>query len=247
MQAHFPHPIEQLPKRRAEGLLKAITSYYAIALVIATACAILFGWLADEVLDREFASINGRILLAIHAERTPALDVVAFTATFLGSATGIALIGCAIAAALAILERWVDLATLAAVLLGAAVLGFTFKLLFHQVRPEVFKPLVIEDNFSFPSGHSLTSFSLWGFFAWWIVSLGPKEVWRWLLAALGLLIAVSVALSRLYLGVHWPTDVLAGMFLGFSWVGVCATGQRWLTRHARRERRKLLAAQSESV
>ena len=84
------------------------------------------------------------------------------------------------------------------------------------------------------------SFAVWGFFAWWIVSIRPREKWRWVVAALGLTIALLVALSRLYLGVHWPTDVVAGMLIAFSWIGVCAMGQRWLTRHARRERYRQL-------
>ncbi|MDP4199956.1 MAG: phosphatase PAP2 family protein [Bacteroidota bacterium] len=244
---HHPHPIEDLPASRAQKLLRALTSYYAIALAVAVVCAWGFGWLADEVLDHEFTVANTSILLTIHAHRTATLDQIAFLASGIGSATGITIIGIALVLALLIMNRYVDLGTLAAVLLGATVLMLTFKLLFHQVRPHVFEPLVRETNFSFPSGHSLTSFSLWGFLAWWIVSMNHRQVWRWILGILGLGIAVLVALSRLYLGVHWPTDVVAGMLLGFSWVGVCVTGQHWLTRHARRERRRLRAQRMKSA
>jgi membrane-associated phospholipid phosphatase len=234
---HLHHPIETLPRSRVEKLLKALTSYYTIALAIAIIFAWLFGWLADEVLEREFTSINTAILLNIHAHHTPVLDNLALTITSIGSPIGIVIIGIIFISSLLLMKRYVDLGTFAVVLIGSAVLQLTFKLLFHQVRPRVFEPLVVENDFSFPSGHSLTSFAIWGFFAWWIISLNARIVWRWVLGALGLSIGFLVALSRLYAGVHWPTDVLAGMLLAFAWIGICVTGQRWLTRHARRERR----------
>jgi undecaprenyl-diphosphatase len=240
---HHPHPIEKLPPSRSRRLLKALTSYYGIALLVAIACTYGFSWLADEVLEGEFGNLNSSVLLAIHAHRSVTLDNLAFTVTWLGSSWGVMTIGVLLTGALLLMRRYVDLATFAAVLVGATLMVATFKLVFHQLRPQVFTPLVVESNYSFPSGHSLTSFALWGFFAWWIVSIRPKDVWRWALALLGIVIAALVALSRLYLGVHWPTDVTAGVFLGFGWVAVCAVGQRWLTRHARRERRQMIEGQ----
>ncbi len=234
------HPIEQLTTRRVERLLKILTSYYFIALAIGASFAYLFGWLADEVTENEFGVDNAAILLHIHSFRTPMLDRFAFDLTFLGSALGIIILSALIIGGLWLLKRYVEIGMYAAVLIGASVMVVTLKLFFHQLRPQVFPPLVHETSYSFPSGHSLTSFAVWGFVAWWIVSLDPKQLWRWLLGLLSVMVAALVALSRLYLGVHWPTDVLAGFFLGFGWVAVCALGHRWLTRHARQERREQL-------
>lgn len=232
------HPLEDLTRSRSQRLLRALTSYYAIALGVAIVCAVVFGWLAEEVMEKEFTAINTSILLAIHAHDTPTLDTIALDTTNLGSALGIVIIGGILAGCILLMKRYVDLGTFAGVLIGSTIISVSFKFLFHQVRPAVFVSLAPETSYSFPSGHSMSSFSVWGFFAWWIISLGPKDVWRWLLAFLGIVIATAVALSRLYLGVHWPTDVIAGMLLAVSWIGVCVTGQRWLTRNARRERRK---------
>lgn len=239
-ELHDQHIIEQLPPSRAQKLLKIITSYYFIALAIGAGFTYLFGWLAEEVTENEFGVDNTAILLHIHAFRSPLLDGIAFTFTWIGSPVGIVLISILIVAGLWLRKRYVDIGMYGAVLIGASVMVLTLKIFFHQLRPQVFPPLVHETSFSFPSGHSLTSFSAWGFVAWWVVSIDPRKVWRWVLGALGVLVAALVALSRLYLGVHWPTDVLAGFFLGFGWVAVCAFGQRWLTRHARRERKKQL-------
>lgn len=234
-----PHnPLERLPGARARTLLTIITSYYAIALAIGAAFAYLFGWLADEVTENEFGVDNRAILLQIHALRSPLLDRVAFDLTFFGSTYGIIFISLVVIGTLVLLRQYVDIGMYVAVILGATVMVLIFKIFFHQLRPQVFPPLVKETSYSFPSGHSLTSFAVRGFVAWWIVSLGPRQIWRWFLGLLCAIVAAMVALSRLYLGVHWPTDVLAGLFLGFGWVAVCALGHRWLTRRARRERRK---------
>src|SRR5579883_1591579 len=237
---HDIHPLEQLQRTRTQKLLKAVTSYYAFTLLIAAAFAYLFGWLADEVMEQEWFIPNSSILLRIHFYRSPVLDRLAFDITWLGSSGGIITLSVLVVAGLWMLRRYVDLGTYAAVMIGASVMVLTLKVLFHQARPQVFPPLVHESNYSFPSGHSLTSFAVWGFMAWWVVSIEPREAWRWVLGLLSLCVAALVALSRLYLGVHWPTDVLAGMFLAFGWVALCITGHRWLTRHARRERREQL-------
>ncbi|HEY3875339.1 MAG TPA: phosphatase PAP2 family protein [Candidatus Kapabacteria bacterium] len=232
--------LEEIPQAGASKLYRVVTSYYFYALLIAVICAGIFGWLADQVTDHTVGGFNRSILLAIHARQTPTLDSLALHITWLGSTYGIATLGLLFTAAFLLMKRYVDLATMAAVLIGASLMVVTLKLVFHNPRPQVFPPLVQETNFSFPSGHSLTSFAIWGFFAWWMVSLQVRNLWRWLLGLLGILVAASVALSRLYLGVHWPTDVLAGLLLGFGWVALCATGNRWFTRHARRERREML-------
>jgi hypothetical protein len=162
---HQRHPLERLPSSRAQKVLKALTSYYGIALVIAIGCAYVFGWVADEVGEGEWGNMNSSILLSIHSHQSPTLDTIAFMVTGLGSTWGVLIIGGSLAIAMWMLQRYVDLVTFAAALLGASLMVGTFKLLFHQVRPQVFTPLVQESNYSFPSGHSLTSFALWGFVA----------------------------------------------------------------------------------
>src|SRR5204863_9227182 len=146
-------PIEQLPARRTPELVAALTSDYATALAIAGIYTIAFDWLADEVLEKEFVKINTTILVSIHAWETPTLDRIALLITSLGSGYGITSIGLALAAALIISKRYVDLATLVAVLIGASLIVFSFKLFFHQSRPQVFTQLAPEHDYSFPSGH----------------------------------------------------------------------------------------------
>jgi len=217
---------------------KAIGSYYGIALLISVAGTFAFVELAEEVLEKEFTSMNDSILLAIHAHQSPWLETLAFFFTNLGSGIGITLMSLFMAVALYQKKRFIDLWVFIALIVGAALQVYFLKILFHQIRPRVFNPLAVETSFSFPSGHSLVSFCFWGFVGWWIVEQDHQDWWRWALGIVCLGIAGCVALSRLYLGVHWPTDVLAGAFLAAGWLGACLTGQRWLTRKARAERKK---------
>lgn len=233
-----PHPIELLRLPKAERLIEILTTYLAIALGVGILFGGLFAWLASEVIERDFAKINESMLLWIHSFRSDELTNIALFMSDAGSVFGIVTFGLLLCLMLFLKRRYVDIGTLIVTLVGSAAMVFAFKLMFHQVRPHVFQPLVLEKDFSFPSGHSTMSFTLCGFYAWWIVSVKRQDVWRWLLAVFVLGLAFFVALSRLYLGVHWPTDVLGGALLAFAWVGVCVAGQRWLTHRARREKVK---------
>lgn len=220
---------------RSQRMLKLLGSYYVISLGIAMLALLVFVWLADEVLEQEFATMNRSILLWVHGFASPGLTKAAFVFTDLGSVLGVTLLAICFGALLARARHYWDMGTLAGVLIGGALLVFALKGIFQQVRPHVFTPYVTELNFSFPSGHSLISFSFWGYVAAWLVHQGPRDLWRWLVGGLCLGIAACVAFSRLYLGVHWPTDVLAGMIIATFWVTACLTAKRWaLERRNRR-------------
>jgi undecaprenyl-diphosphatase len=117
---------------------------------------------------------------------------------------------------------------------GAGVLDGTLKLAFHRLRPDPFfgaKPT----TYSFPSGHALISFCFYGLIAG-MVNFQLEKRWQRALVwcAAGLLIGM-IGLSRIYLGVHWPTDVVAGYAAAMIWMGsVGVMARRVEARRARR-------------
>lgn len=115
----------------------------------------------------------------------------------------------------------------AAVVLGAAV-GATFlidgfKNLYGRVRPPVAQRLVVETNPALPSGHALGSIVVLGVLAAVVVLVAHRTLIRAGAVALAVVGVALIGVSRLYLGVHWLTDVVAGWFLGGAWLAVCVT------------------------
>ena len=99
---------------------------------------------------------------------------------------------------------------------GAVGVNLVAKEFFERVRPDLFEQLTPITNSSFPSGHAMGSFAFW-LTCWLVVSrLAPG--WRWFAGIVGCLFAVGVGASRLYLQVHYPSDVLAGWALSTAWV-----------------------------
>lgn len=104
---------------------------------------------------------------------------------------------------------------------GGAVLSYVLKLAFSKPRPELWPRLISEETFSYPSGHALGSMVLYGFMSYILASLYPRsaKVFYWIATVL----ITAIGFSRLYLGVHWPTDIIAGHGIGFLWISVCIT------------------------
>jgi undecaprenyl-diphosphatase len=109
---------------------------------------------------------------------------------------------------------------IAAVMLGEELLVLTIKQLADRVRP-AFNPAAATLGPSFPSGHSATAAA---FYATAALLIGRHRTrpWRAVLIGLAVGIAVAVAASRVLLDVHWLTDVIAGLALGWAWFAVCA-------------------------
>lgn len=174
---------------------------------------LIVGFIAEEVLEQERIAFEVPFLLALHSHATPALDRLALLFTNVGGASVIAP-----ASALILLFLWLKRRSLALFwavsVAGASVLDLVMKLIFHRPRPELWPRLVQEQDFGFPSGHSMYSAA----FVTALILLAWRTPFRPLVLVLGVLFSGAVGWSRLYLGVHYPTDVLAGWLSGLAWV-----------------------------
>lgn len=180
-------------------------------IVIAIAVAVFVG-LAIWVTTGNSASFDLAVIHAIQSVRTPALDDAVAYFTLFGSTPGV-IIAIALTAGWAALrgQRTLALCTLAVG--GADELAYPIlKLIFQRDRPLDLATVFLPTTFSFPSGHATASVAVYGFIAFAFARLHPRL--RVPLAIVAPLFALALGLSRPYLGVHWPTDILAGFALG---------------------------------
>lgn len=151
------------------------------------------------------------------ADRHPWLHELAFAVTQLGGplvVEAIALFG----AALLWRRRQLRQALFVIVaVLGAELVSFAAKLIIHRGRPCVLEIVACPSTFSFPSGHAVGAAA-----AWLTLALVVRASWREAALALAVVVPLAVAASRVLLGVHYPSDVLAGLALGWAWVVGCA-------------------------
>ncbi|MEH1867674.1 MAG: phosphatase PAP2 family protein [Nostoc sp.] len=167
------------------------------------------------------------ILLAVHSTANPQLDVLAVTLAIIGLPwMAIPILG-AIALILLLQKRWRSLAYLLTVSLGSVIINRTAKELMHRVRPQLWQSIAPESSFAFPSGHAMTSITLVAI----LLSLTWASSWRWLVLTFGSLYIIAIAWCRLYLGVHFPSDILAGWMVTLGWtIGVSIIIKPYITK-----------------
>ena len=190
----------------------------------------VFAKLAEDVWGREPFGWDVPILTRLHAASAPLWDSLMLSLTHLGGAPVMAILAGLVLAWLLYRRRNTQAAFLALAVGGAALLNLALKQLFHRARPDLWPSLTPEHDYSFPSGHAMGSLAV---VAALVVLAWPTR-WRWPVLILGGLFVLGVGLSRLYLGVHFPSDVLAGWAASLLWVGTCAWGYHHLTQSAHR-------------
>lgn len=180
---------------------------------------LLFIQLTDEVFEQETLPFDEAILRQINMLSNRTLDgfVVATTDIgyiwFVGLAAVIILLLC-------IKRHAYRSALIAAVgLTGSALINILLKLLFQRDRPALWERLVTENSYSFPSGHAMASASLAAVI---IVLLWPTK-WRYPSIIAASAYVLYVAFTRLYLGVHYPTDIIAGWLVAGMWIAITTT------------------------
>jgi undecaprenyl-diphosphatase len=199
----------------------------------AAGALVVFAWLANGALRDQTASFDAAVRNAVHAWATPGLTLLMICATQLGSAPFLLVVG-----ALAIWRLAAAGLKHAALLLGVAALGGealdqVLKLCFHRPRPEAFFGLAVPPTFSFPSGHALTATCFYGVLAAVLAAhMRPAAAKAGVWALAAALVAL-IGLSRVYMGVHYPSDVLAGYAAAVVWLTAVRAGYGvWLRRRA---------------
>lgn len=166
---------------------------------------------------------DASILLAIHSTSQAQLDFLATTLTKFGASWGVLPLTTVIALVLLNRRQWRSLAYLLTTGLGSIVINRTGKVLLHQVRPHLWESPSALFTYGFPSGHAMSSMTLVA--ALVILTWGSREQ-RWPILISGGLFVLAIGWTRLYLGVHYPSDVLAGWMVSVAW----ATGVSLLIR-----------------
>jgi membrane-associated phospholipid phosphatase len=155
---------------------------------------------------------------ALHANVVPSATTAFTAVTTLGSTAVLALVAAAVAGYLVGRGRRGDAALLVVALVGAQLLTWMLKATFERPRPTFDDPVASASWFSFPSGHALSSIAVYGALAYVLAGRARRTRARAAgLAGVALLVA-AVGFSRLYLGVHYLTDVLAGYSAGLAWL-----------------------------
>lgn len=196
------------------SLLSTVVSKIGIGFVVFFLLMGLFAKLAEEMHEGDTLGVDQTILYSVHSLHGTLLDQIVPLITNLGGAVGvIGIIGIA-SAALATKRKYLALLQMLVGVGGAVLLNMLVKGFFARQRPDLWERLVTETSYSFPSGHSMASAAL----ALSVVLITWNTRFRWWVVAAASLYVVTIGFTRLYLGVHYPTDVLAGWSLGAAWV-----------------------------
>lgn len=178
-----------------------------LPLLVFSVLAVTVGWNGDGFLWEI------PILQAVHTTVQPELDALARTLTKFGVFWGVFPVASLLGLVLLYQRRWRSLTYLVVTLLSSIVLNRTAKLFFHRARPHLWEVPIPEPEFSFPSGHAMSSMTL---VAVLVVLTWGSRWCSWVLVG-GSVFVVAIAWTRLYLGVHYPSDILAGWMLSLAW------------------------------
>ena len=194
------------------------TSHLSFALLaIVLIAAAVFLELAGDVWLNEGFSWDAPLMLAIHQYSQPWLDKLFIAVT---QTAGVWIV-LPLFIATALFWRQGDrleAVTLLAASGGSAIISALLKAFFGRPRPAVFPPLTAEASYSFPSGHTMAAVAFYGLLA---VFFWRKQRYGW--AVLSGIWLLAVGLSRIYLGVHYPSDVLGALLVGFIWLVLVVT------------------------
>ncbi len=216
------------------GLLEAALLLSLLALA---GSAWIFVEIADEVREGHYQHYDDLVLRALRSPGDPAqprgpgwLLQVARDVTTLGGYTVIILITLGTVGFLALRRKWHTCLLVLASIAGGTLISNVLKIFFARSRPAVVPHLVDVASLSFPSGHSMlgaiTYLTLGALLA---RTTADRRIKIYCLG-LAVTLVFFIGLTRLYLGVHYPTDVLAGWCAGIVWALLCALTARWLQR-----------------
>ncbi|CAG7600970.1 hypothetical protein PAESOLCIP111_00442 [Paenibacillus solanacearum] len=188
------------------------------AIAVSLCCAAGFGFVVFLMDEWLVLRLDQAVTDFIQSRRSPALTGLMRGVTAVGEVGAVLAI---MLLAAVILYKWLhhrrELLLLLWVVAGSMLLNAMLKLLFQRERPTISR-LIEVNGFSFPSGHSMAAFSLFAVIAFLLWKHIDSRLGRGLVVLLSMMMILAIGVSRIYLGVHYPSDVLAGYLASGCWM-----------------------------
>ena len=206
---------------RASSLVRVVGGFALAGLVLAA-----LGWLVTGPYKGAVTGFDSNIRYAMRQIQSPMWTSVLLTVTKLGSTWGLVIIG-SIAGIAFVLLRWFrPLILFIVVMAGQVALHHGFKWLFARPRPPALINYPLAENFSFPSGHAIGALCLYGAIAWLVATRYENAAVKAGIAIFVVILILLIGLSRIYIGVHYPTDVVAGLIGAAVWTAAVMSADR---------------------
>jgi undecaprenyl-diphosphatase len=236
---------------RANSFYATVGVFLIIGVVIAIAGTLAFAEVGEWVQKGVTQQFDVAVLQWMHQHNTPLLTQLSVELTYLGTGTVVMMIVAVAALFLWHTQHKHSARLLLAAVAGNIILNGMLKLVFHRARPTVFEWQTTAVSSSFPSGHAMSATVCYGTVAYLVIRLQKHRWSRVLTGIAAVVLILLICATRLYLGVHYPSDVIAGMLVGLAWAGFCmATLEASLVIARRRAPREVVEerrAPTESV
>jgi undecaprenyl-diphosphatase len=223
----LPKHLEILRGRRREvGLI--------LGFAVVAGLILGFGWLTEEVLEGDTAAFDRTVVTAMRSDGNLAdpigpdwLEEFARDVTALGSYAFLGFLSCGVIGYFLLTGRRARAVLVAAAVMGGMMISNLLKVLFDRERPDLPTSVKVFTA-SFPSGHATLSAISFLTLGALLAQTSPEPRVKAYFAILAIILTVAVGTSRVYLGVHYASDVLAGWCVGSAWALLCWTVARWL-------------------
>jgi len=219
---------------RAATLRATLGVFLLGGIVVATLGTTAFAWVAAHVMAGATQPFDDAVMRWISVHRSPALEEAALEITFLGTGVVVLVIVGVAATFLYLTSHRYSAALLIASTAGGIILNNVLKLGFSRPRPQLFTWGTHVVSSSFPSGHAMSAAVVYGTVAYLAARLQQRRWARVVTLGVAALFIVVISASRLYLGVHYPSDVVAGILVGLAWAAFCMAMLEALQRYAAR-------------
>jgi membrane-associated phospholipid phosphatase len=223
VRSRYPRQWRFLDRRLAPGEATGLALTLGVGMVLALGLS--FRQLLDNVLESDGIAVADRpVLRFLAAHREPWLVTTMQLISDVGSPVGVGIMAIVVGVTVAWVRRsWLPLLVAGFGAAGIGMINLTVKWLVSRSRPPVAIAVLGEDGYSFPSGHTIGTTAVWLLSAWmasrWVIRGHTSRDLLWIGA---LIMIIAVGISRVYLGVHFPSDVMAGWTLGAAWAVMIA-------------------------
>jgi len=198
-------------------VLRRVGGKLSRGFVVCLAGVIAFGLLADEMGEGDTARFDAFVRDSVHSFATPILTQLAIFLSFVGDWPFLTILGLAIFGFLLYIQWKREAVIFLITNVGELTLNLSLKLIYQRSRPEPLFEYAVPNSYSFPSGHALGSFCFFGILAWIVAANVKSTMGKIEIYVTAALLILSIGLSRIYLGVHYPSDVLAGYLVASVW------------------------------